>query len=145
MTYFVDQLSDGPASSKSLASAKGWLDATGRNPYLINPVLSVMRENYGITLTESAVYNWRSKLTAAATDKYSLLASFDGKNHLSRLKIMLPEVAAFIKVKGPSALYEELEAARKRGGEEASKRSPSKAAVKVRLVEVRCIKLLHCI
>lgn len=138
LAYFLDELKGVRTSDESLASAKAWMDITGIIPHFLNPVMSVMQSEHDLTLTSMEVYRWRSNMTAAASKKNRLASSLDSRSKpVSRLKTMLPEVAAFIVVCGPAEMFASLVAARE-ADPQSSERSPAKVQVKRKLSEVRC-------
>ena len=68
VNYFLEEVKDGTVSDSSLGSAKKWMDVTGKAPFYINPVNSIMSSEHGLSLTMSATYNWRVKITASASN-----------------------------------------------------------------------------
>ena len=135
LTHFIEEVTDGTVTDASLKFAKDWLDSTGQCPHYINPVHAVMSSKYNLSLDSNSTYRWRTKLTASASDRNRLCASYDGKNKTSRLKTMLPSVARFILAQGPVNMWAELVAARE-ADKQSSDRSPTKAVVKRKLTEV---------
>ena len=135
LTYFVDEVTDGTVTDASLRSAKNWLDSTGQCPHYINPVHVVLSSKFNLSLDSNSTYRWRTKLTANNMDPSRLCAFSNGKHKTSRLKDMLPTVARFILAQGPENMWAELVAARE-ADPQSSDRSPTKAAVKRKLIEV---------
>ena len=129
LTHFIEEVNDGTVSDASLKLAKDWLDTTGRCPHYINPVHAVLVSKYNLFLTMSETYTWRIKMTAAASDRTRLCASYDGKNKTSRLKTMLPSVAHFIVAQGPVNMWAEIVSTRE-ADKHSSDPSPTKAVVK---------------
>ena len=112
LTYFLDEVKDGMVGDASLATSKDWMNHTGKNAHYINPVHALMASKHNLSLTLTATYTWRTKLTANNKDRSRLCASNDGRNKISRLKDMLPSVARFILAQGPAEMWAELMAAR---------------------------------
>ena len=135
LTHFVDEVTDGTVTDASLKSAKDWLDTTGKCPHYINPVHVVMTSRFDLSLDLMSTYRWRTKLTANNKDPSRLCDSSNGKHKTSRLKSMLPTVARFILAQGPEKMWAELVAVREADAQ-SSDRSPTKAALKRKLVEV---------
>ena len=135
LTHFIDEVRDGTVTDASLKYAKDWLDTTGQCPYYINPVHAVMSSKYNLFLESNSTYRWRTKLTANTRDPSRLCAFSNGKHKTSRLKDMLPTVARFILAQGPANMYAELVAAREADNQN-SDRSPTKSALKRKLIEV---------
>ena len=73
--HFIDEVKDGTATDASLKFAKDWLDTTGQCPHYINPVHAVLVSKYNLFPNMSETYTWRSKITAAASDRTRLCAS----------------------------------------------------------------------
>ena len=80
LNYFLGEVKDGTVNDSSLDTAKKWMDATGKAPYYVNPVNSVMLSEHGLALTTIATYRWRVKMTAAKNNKSRLCSSSDGKH-----------------------------------------------------------------
>ena len=136
LTHFIEEVTDGTVTDASLKFAKDWLDSTGLFPHYINPVHAVISSKYNLSLDSNSTYRWRTKLTASASDRTRLCASYDGKNKTSRLKTMLPSVARFILGQGPGNMWAEVVAARE-ADKQSSDRSPTKAVMKRKLNEVK--------
>ena len=90
LNYFLGEVKDGTVNDSSLDTAKKWMDVTGKAPYYINPIKSVMLSEHGLALTMNATYAWRVKMTASASIKSRLCASSDGRHKVSRLKPIAP-------------------------------------------------------
>ena len=151
LSHFLDEVKVGALADASLKTAKDWLDTTGQCTHYINPVHAVLASKHNLILTMIETYRWRTKLTASLRDRNSLCASYDGRHKTSRLKTMLPTVARFILAQGPANMYAELVAARAADNQR-SDRSPTKSALKRKLIEIffaskifcRLIDPLHC-
>ena len=135
LKHFLDEVKDGTVSDESLKFAKEWLNTTGKCPHHINPVDAVLASKHNLFLTIDETYRWRTKLTANNKDPSRLCDSSNGKHKTSRLKSMLPTVTRFILAQGPEKMWAELVAVRE-VDPQSSDRSPTKAAVKRKLIEV---------
>ena len=135
LIHFIDEVMDGTVTEASLKSAKEWLNTTGHCPHYINPVHALLVSKHNLFLTMSETYTWHTKLTANQKDSSRLCASSNGKHKASMLKDMLPTVARFILAQGPANMYAELVAARE-ADNQSSDRSPTKSALKRKLIEV---------
>ena len=111
------------------------MDATGKAPYYINPVKSIMSSKHGLTHTMNVTYKWRMKMTAGKRDKSRLCVCNNGNHNVSRLKSMLPLVARFILAQGPAKMWAQIQAARA-ADPNSDQPSPKKADVKRALVQV---------
>ena len=119
-----------------VASVKLWLEeGLTLKRGVANPVLEVLRDDHGLTLTRNQLVHWRNRLCATYRSKKTKRLNVPGGQ--SRLVHMLPAVARHL-LKHFKAIRTRIEAAdSSMTMTQLTSRSPNKAVLKVAVSELQ--------